>query len=277
MPSITFTKQQMFAARLAPTWTSPTNLISNPLFSLYSGSYRQYGRTSPGIFFQLVQELPVTPRTRPVVFNDFYTSLGPMLTPPPATLSRFTPLPAQSAWRLLGVHDGFEIVRFAPQEQGLALTGVSLGIEKGIAWHLRYCITLDTGWHTQEAVIETAEGIHLHLETDGAGHWMVNGHPRHDLEGCLDVDLKASVMTNTVPIHRLALEAGQLAGLCAAYVRTETLQVERLEQSYQRIGDTDGLPCFDYQAPRFGYHQVLRFGSDGLIIDYPGIGSRVQG
>jgi hypothetical protein len=33
---------------------------------------------------------------------------------------------------------------------------------------------------------------------------------------------------------------------------------------------------FEYRSPRFGYHDTLRFGTDGLALEYPGIGERVR-
>jgi uncharacterized protein len=49
-------------------------------------------------------------------------------------------------------------------------------------------------------------------------------------DGCRDVDLEASPCTNTIPIHRLGLEAGDSADAPAAYVRWLDLSVQRLEQ-----------------------------------------------
>lgn len=120
-------------------------------------------------------------------------------------------------------------------------------------------------------------GTDLTVVADGAGHWTVDGEPRPDLEGCRDLDLEASIVTNTMAVHRLALGVGGEGVSSAAYVRTDGLAVERLEQTYRRLPDADGRLLFDYSAPRFGYRDILRFGRDGLAVDYPGIGRRVGG
>ena len=79
----------------------------------------------------------------------------------------------------------------------------------------------------------------LRAESDGAGHWRVNGVAVEELDGCLDIDLEASACTNTLPIHRLGLGVGQTADAPAVYVRAVDLAVERLEQRYARV-DSDG-------------------------------------
>ncbi|HVK26672.1 MAG TPA: putative glycolipid-binding domain-containing protein [Actinokineospora sp.] len=43
------------------------------------------------------------------------------------------------------------------------------------------------------------------IEADGKGNWQVDGVPTPHLPGCLDLDLEASAMTTTFPVHRLCL------------------------------------------------------------------------
>jgi hypothetical protein len=115
----------------------------------------------------------------------------------------------------------------------------------------------------------------LVVESDGAGTWTVNGEQDAALSGCVDIDLEGSVVTNTLPVHRLELSVGAQGSSSAAYVRTDGLRVERLDQTYRRLPSDGATTRFDYESPRFGYHDVLRFGPDGLVVDYPGIGARV--
>jgi uncharacterized protein len=188
----------------------------------------------------------------------------------------FTLLPPLGAWRLLGAHDGFEITQFVTKKgDNITLNGTSLGIESGTPWNFHYTIDLDPSWHIRSAVIDNTDGDRLDIQADGVGHWTINGKRRPDLDNCLDLDLEGSVVTNTAPIHRLALEVNQKSDAPAAYVRTQNLRIERLEQTYQRLADSENLAVFDYNSPRFDYHNLLRFAPDGLIVDYPSIGARV--
>jgi uncharacterized protein len=114
------------------------------------------------------------------------------------------------------------------------------------------------------------------LQSDGIGHWHVDGMPAPHLDGCLDVDLESSCLTNAFPVQRLGLEVGEEADAPAAYVRALDLAVERLEQRYVRLEDEHpGRQRYHYAAPAFDFESVLVYDESGLLVDYPGIGTRV--
>jgi uncharacterized protein len=103
---------------------------------------------------------------------------------------------------------------------------------------VNYRIELDAAWATRSARISARTALvscETLLESDGAGRWLVDGDRTRHLEGCLDVDLESSAMTNALPVHRLDLPIGARAALPTAYVRAANLTVERLEQEYVRI------------------------------------------
>jgi hypothetical protein len=112
------------------------------------------------------------------------------------------------------------------------------------------------------------------LLTDGQGRWEVDGKAEALLDGCLDVDLEASAMTNALPVRRLDLAPGERAAAPAAYVRAEALTVERLEQDYRRLDDGGPGRSYAYAAPAFGFSCRLRYDDAGLAVDYPGIAVR---
>jgi hypothetical protein len=136
---------------------------------------------------------------------------------------------------------------------------------------------VDAGWVTRSARVRARSAAgprETLLESDGAGHWLVDGDPAHHLDGCLDVDLESSAMTNTMPVHRLDLTLGAGAAAPAAYVRALSLSAERLEQTYTRIADEGGRQRYDYAAPAFGFTSRLVYDESGLVVDYPGIARR---
>jgi hypothetical protein len=188
----------------------------------------------------------------------------------------FTDLPSVGAWRLVGVYEGFEVVRFASQgDTGIVITGTTVGVEEAVPWSIHYVVDVADNWHVRQATVTDHDGTRLDVRTDGDGSWTVDGTPRPELDGCLDLDFEASMVTNTLPVHRLALAVGQQGRSAAVYVRSRGLMVERLDQTYRRLPDGDAMMVFDYESPRFGYHDRLRFAPDGLALDYPGIGVRV--
>jgi hypothetical protein len=177
----------------------------------------------------------------------------------------------------VGARDGFEVVFLDGGGDGVRVEGHSTAVEDGEAWAVQYEIVADAGWAARRAHVRgrsAAGSREVTLEADGAGRWRVDGAPAAHLDGCLDVDLEASALTNAFPVHRLALEVGQTAQAPAVYVRALDLAVERLEQRYGRLADDDRRR-YAYAAPAFAYEGELVYDEHGLVLAYPGLAVRV--
>jgi hypothetical protein len=189
----------------------------------------------------------------------------------------FRDLPRFAAWRHRDARDGFEVAFLKPDGEGYHLEGDTAAVEQGQAWAVQYVITLDPGWSTVGARVSSrvsSGGRELTLESDGAGHWRINGKAAGSLDGCLDVDLESSSLTNAFPVHRLGLEIGEEADAPAAYVRALDLSVERLEQRYERLDDDGKRERYRYASPAFDFECELLYDEFGLVLDYPGIAVR---
>ncbi len=161
----------------------------------------------------------------------------------------FAPLPATACWEHRAARSGFEVAYFQAAPGGWRMDGTTAAVEDGQTWIVSYSIRLDAAWITREARVtaRTASGRHeTLLACDGEGRWHVDGRAAAHLDGCLDVDLESSALTNTLPVHRLGLATGAQATTPAAYVRALDLRAERLEQSYARLPDElgPGLPGY---------------------------------
>jgi hypothetical protein len=97
---------------------------------------------------------------------------------------------------------------------------------------------------------------------------------RSHLDGCLDVDLESSALTNAFPAHRLGLDIGEATQAPAAYVRAADLSVERLEQRYFRLDNGPRGERYRYTAPAFDFECDLTYDEVGLVLDYPGLAIR---
>jgi hypothetical protein len=187
--------------------------------------------------------------------------------------------PATAAWRHRGARSGFEVVYFDAGDNGVNVVGSTTAVEDNDTWIVTYEIELDPTWTTRHARVvgRSASGRRTTLiEADGAGHWRVDGRAARHLDGCLDVDLESSAMTNALPVHRLGLAVGDHVAAPAAYVRALDLSVERLEQRYARAPDEDGRQRYDYHAPAFDFTAVLVYDASCLVVDYPGIAVRAH-
>jgi len=189
----------------------------------------------------------------------------------------FVPPPATACWQHLEARSGFEVAYFRAAEDGWAVEGTTVAVEDARTWIVTYSIGLDAGWVTRSARI-TARTIlgsrETFLQADGTGRWLINGVLAPHLDGCLDVDLESSAMTNTLPVHRLGLPEGGQADAPAAYVRALDVRVDRLEQTYRRIADKAARQRYDYAAPAFAFTSRLVYDESGLVVAYPGIARR---
>ena len=189
----------------------------------------------------------------------------------------FLPPPATACWLHREARSGFEVAYFRGQEDGWAVDGTTAAVEDTKTWIVTYSIRLDAGWATRSARImaRTAAGLReTLLEVDQTGRWLVDGDPAPHLDGCRDVDLESSAMTNALPVHRLGLAAGRQADAPAAYVRALDLSVDRLEQTYRRIADEGARQRYEYAAPAFDFTSCLVYDESGLVLDYPGVARR---
>jgi hypothetical protein len=189
----------------------------------------------------------------------------------------FAAPPPFAAWQHRDSRAGFEVVFLHRDEDGYRLEGATSALEGGEPWAVQYVVAVDSGWTSRSARVScrSRAGPHeLRLEAAGSGPWRVNGAPDPHLDGCLDVDLESSALTNAFPVHRLGLEVGEQADAPAVWVRAIELTVERLEQRYVRLEDDGKRQRYHYSAPRFEFESELLYDESGLIVDYPGIAIR---
>jgi hypothetical protein len=189
----------------------------------------------------------------------------------------FDPPPAFAAWRHCDAREGFEVVFIRAGLDGHTIAGQTSAVEDGHAWSVSYSVRVDRSWATQRAEItgySSAGRRRLVIERQASGPWLVNGVAMPALQGCQDVDLESSALTNALPVHRLGLAVGEAAQSPAVYVRALDLAVERLEQRYAREADEAGGQRYEYEAPRFELRCELVYDRHGLLLDYPGLARR---
>jgi hypothetical protein len=189
----------------------------------------------------------------------------------------FATPPPFAAWQHCDARAGFEVVFLQTDGRGLHAEGATTAIEDGTAWIVQYSIRLgsDSAARSVRVIGRSADSLReIRLDGDGAGRWQLNGADAPWLDGCVDVDLESSALTNAFPVRRLGLEVGQHADAPAAYVRASDLEVELLEQHYLRLPNDDDRQRYRYAAPRFGFECDLLYDASGLVLDYPGIAVR---
>ncbi len=153
--------------------------------------------------------------------------------------------------------------------EGVVAEGVVVGARGSAPYGLRYHVACDALWRVREAVLSLAgEDRRLHLRADGEGNWQDgDGRAIEALRGCVDIDISATPFTNTLPIRRLALAAGEAREILAAYVAVPALAAEPVRQRYTCI---EAGRLYRYEGLFRGYVGALAVDADGLVLDYPG-------
>lgn len=191
-------------------------------------------------------------------------------------------LPRFVVWRRIDVADSFGFAIFGQPEGDAgpwieAIEAVA-GHRRRYAMHVK--ISADPGWRTEFALINVIgarpfTSLTISRTTEG---WAVDGRRRRTLDGCSEIDVAASPVTNTLPIRSLGLEVGGERAIRVAWIDVPSLRVIPVEQTYRRLGPVEGQPgveAWEYSDPAHGSHR-LTVDEDGLVIDYEGLAERIE-
>ena len=140
-----------------------------------------------------------------------------------------------------------------------------------------FSVVVGTDWVTRHVEVSavSAAGEARRVLDAADGRWTVDGAARPDLDGCVDVDIAATPLTNTFPIRRLAhLDVGEQATSGVAWVDVPALGVTRVDQTYERLPDQVGMARWRYSDPLHGAF-VLSVDTEGLVVDYEGFARRI--
>lgn len=167
--------------------------------------------------------------------------------------------------------------RFA--DDGLTLEGVVAGTHEGL-YGAHYKVRTDAAFRTREVRVAFVGGPALHLEADGEGHWhdAAEGRQLPELDGAVDIDIRVTPSTNTLPIRRLSFGVGDSHEIAVAYVPLPDaagggLRPRRVAQRYTRLA---GEGIYRYEGLGSGFVADIEVDAAGLVVDYPGVFRRLR-
>lgn len=185
------------------------------------------------------------------------------------------PRPIVARWRPVE-GDGLEHVTITPEADEIVARGVAIGQREGAAYGVDYTLVCDRDWTVRAVDLGTTRGMALSLRSDGQGRWSNHdGRPLPEFDGCIDVDLAGSPLTNTLPIRRLDWTAseGRSVRLDMLYVSFDSFVPTRDGQVYACL---EAGRRFRYQAADLSFSAELEVDEDGLVLGYPGLFRRVE-
>ena len=144
-------------------------------------------------------------------------------------------------------------------------------------WSTRFSVVVDARWQTRSCFVEVlgADGLdRVTLTADALGHWTLDGRDWPDLEGCQDVDVSISPLTNTLLVRRLGLAVGEERSVDVAWLDVPSLAVARVTQTYRREPDGPHGAQYVYADPTYGSF-AFTVDPSGVVREYQGLFARV--
>lgn len=181
------------------------------------------------------------------------------------------------AWARTDELAGHSMARVERRPGGWRLHGAEVVGGPSAVFVCSFRMDVDDAWFTRAVTVRVVDEDgerELSMTVAVPGSWRVDGAGRPDLEGCLDVDVAATPLTNTFPIRRLAtLQVHEEVSLPVAWVDIPSLSVSRVEQTYRRLPDVGGLAAWEYRDDAHGRF-ALQVDDDGLVVEYEGFARR---
>lgn len=163
-------------------------------------------------------------------------------------------------------------------EDGITADGIVIGIEENSAFRVRYQIRCDLKWQVREVIVQSLDEKEqtLRFVSDGLGNWTnESGNRVSELNGCFEVDITATPFTNTLPIRRLSLMAGESAEIKVVYFIIPEMQIRVEPQRYTCVETGSAGGKYKFESLNGGFSAVISVDADGLVEDYPGLFKRV--
>ena len=174
----------------------------------------------------------------------------------------------------------------------LHATGIAIGSSPQ-TYRLDYELTTGAGYVTERVTV-SVEGNgwkrRLDLGRSSAGIWTAETSDSGDIDlpapggdlslfdGAFDPDLGLSPLFNTMPVLRHRLHDGQKADdFLMVWISVPDLALHPSPQRYTHLekrGEDERVIRFE--AVGDGFVADLVFDKDGLVVDYPGIATRVR-
>lgn len=172
-------------------------------------------------------------------------------------------------WRPLA-SGGLQHVRVREGSDHIRCRGLLIGQGAETGYGLSYEIVLGRDWTFRSLLVRTDTCV-VQTLTCEAGVWRDGHDERRDLEGCVDIDLSGSPLTNTLPIRRVTdWTVGEPRRFEMVYVDLPSLALSRDGQIYTRLA----ADRFRYEAADGGFSAELTVDPDGFVADYPPLFAR---
>jgi hypothetical protein len=189
---------------------------------------------------------------------------------------------------------GAEYAEVAFAADALTAKGVAIG-SRPLPYRLDYTLRTGPGFVTAEVEVwSRGDGWtrSMKLIRSDVGEWTTEtattgdallpppGGNTHQLEDALDTDLGLSPLFNTMPVLRHHLhDGGSAADFLMAWISVPDLAIRPSPQRYtyvRTLPDGDRVIRFESVGEGEDFAADVVFDTNGLVVDYPGIATRIR-
>lgn len=158
---------------------------------------------------------------------------------------------------------------------GATIQSTIVGKYEHTIYLLEYKILTNAAWETLFVDIKSRHSdqvMHHQYESDGKGHWTSNGRALEYLQGCIDIDISLTPLTNTLPIKRLSFEKETPQRILVLYFDILEQQVKPVQQQYTQLSYYQYL----YENVEDDFNANIELDENGFVLDYPGQFERAE-
>jgi hypothetical protein len=164
------------------------------------------------------------------------------------------------------------VLRESPGE--IVAESVVVGSADDAVFAVRYRIRCDKSWRVRGAEIRiVGNDRKIEIAGDGKGNWSdASGKSMRKLAGAIDIDLSVTPFTNTLPIRRLKLRAGQAAEIVTVYILAPALTLTTDAQRYTCL---EPRRRYRYESIDGDFTRDIEVDKLALVVTYPGLFRRL--
>lgn len=152
--------------------------------------------------------------------------------------------------------------------------GHLVGAEENQPFAVEYRIEINSAWKVSAFEITALDQTdrRIKMTADERGRWFdENGKRAPEFDGCFEIDITLTPLTNTLPIKRLNLPIGERQKISVLYIELPEFKIKRVEQFYTKLGER----LYVYEGYPKNFRAELPLDENGFVIDYPEIFRRV--
>lgn len=160
------------------------------------------------------------------------------------------------------------IVHF--QKHRILLRSCVLGVVNEQPFKVDYRLSLDHSWRTLnvDVVIQANNSFtSRQYTTNTQGHWYMNNALLSEFEGCEDVDISITPLTNSLPIRRLNLEPGERRQIKVLYIDVPAQDIRPETQFYTCLDDRTYL----FETGDGSFAAEITLDEQQWVKHYPGL------